>query len=166
MTVGSVCIDASLLIRLLRSGTANSPIRELWLRWEEAGIPLVAPTLFYYELANALHRYAVHGDLRPEEAATTLDDALTLKIALSGDAALHRRALELAQHYALPAAYDAHYLALAERLNGRVLDGRPPALPGSGSRVALGASGRIAADRPSERGPSSTPAPRLPLIFF
>jgi len=40
---------------------------------------------------------------------------VTLPIELHGDEALHQRALELAARFTLPAAYDAHYLALAER---------------------------------------------------
>jgi predicted nucleic acid-binding protein len=45
-----------------------------------------------------------------------VEAALQLGITLHGDAALHRRALALAEHLELSAAYDAHYLALAERL--------------------------------------------------
>jgi predicted nucleic acid-binding protein len=52
----------------------------------------------------------------PEEGAEALEAALALDIALYGDADLHRRALELAQRFSLPATHDAHYLALAERL--------------------------------------------------
>lgn len=117
MTAGLICIDASLLIRLLWSGSTSTSIRELWLRWDDAGMGLIAPTLFYYELANAMHRYVAHGDLLPHEAAAALDEALAMKVALYGDATLHRRALEMAQQHALPAAYDAHYLALAERFD-------------------------------------------------
>jgi predicted nucleic acid-binding protein len=35
-------------------------------------------------------------------------------------AELHERALSLAQRFALPAAYDAHYMALAEHLDGEL----------------------------------------------
>ncbi len=34
-----------------------------------------------------------------------------------GDAELHQQAFDIAQRYALPATYDAHYLALAKRFN-------------------------------------------------
>lgn len=34
-----------------------------------------------------------------------------------GDIQLHQQALKIATTYRLPATYDAHYLALAERLN-------------------------------------------------
>ncbi len=63
-----------------------------------------------------MRRYVAHGELNPEEAADALEAALGLDIALYGDRDLHRRALALAGRFSLPAAYDAHYLALAERL--------------------------------------------------
>jgi len=72
--------------------------------------------VLYYEISNALHRYVIHGRLSPAEVATLLDVALRLDIVLYGDADLHRRALRLAEALSLPTVYDAHYLALAERL--------------------------------------------------
>ncbi len=52
----------------------------------------------------------------PEEAHAALQAALAFDIHLYGDDRLHSRAFALAQRFSLPAAYDAHYLALAERL--------------------------------------------------
>lgn len=111
-----VCVDASIVVRLVESGAYESPVVELWKEWHEAGQSLVAPTLLYYEVSNALHRYVAYGELLPEEAAEALEAALGLDINLYGNADLHRRALELADRFSLPAVYDAHYLALAEQL--------------------------------------------------
>jgi len=111
-----ICVDASLVVRLLASGEAESPAVQLWREWHASGRPLIAPTLLYYEVSNALRRYAAQGELLPEEAAEALEAALSLGITLYGDADLHRRALELAGRFSLSATYDAHYLALAERL--------------------------------------------------
>ncbi len=111
-----VCLDASFLLRLLLDERAASQADLLWEAWHQEGRRLVAPTLLYYEVANALHRYVAHGDLLPDEVETLLDLALRMDIELVGDAGLHRRALQLARMFSLPAVYDAHYLALAERL--------------------------------------------------
>lgn len=111
-----VCVDASYVLRLLGSSTLDAPAVRLWKEWHEDGRPLVAPTLLYYEVANALRRYVVHGELASQEAAELLDISLSLDIALYGDDELHRRALQLAGQFSLPATYDSHYLALAERL--------------------------------------------------
>jgi predicted nucleic acid-binding protein len=88
----------------------------MWSAWYEGGHTVVAPGLLYYEVSNALHRYVILGELLPEEAAAALEAALALEIDLYSDADLHRRALRLAERFSCSAAYDAHYLALAERL--------------------------------------------------
>jgi predicted nucleic acid-binding protein len=87
-------------------------------------------------VSNALHRYVVHGELLPEEALEGLEAALDLGITLYGDRELHKRALRLAERLSLPAAYDAHYLALAETLGAefwtadrRLIDAVGAALP-------------------------------------
>jgi predicted nucleic acid-binding protein len=41
---------------------------------------------------------------------------MRLPIELHDETGLHQRAVEIAARFNLPAAYDAHYLALAERL--------------------------------------------------
>ena len=72
--------------------------------------------------------------LLPEEANDALDAIVGLGIELRSDAELRPRALALAGKLGLAAAYDAHYLALAERLGvefwtaDRRLTGRWPNL--------------------------------------
>ncbi len=111
-----VCLDASFILRLLQSSTPDAAAVQVWREWHEAGRMLIAPTLVYYEIANAVYRYAAHGELSPQEASELLDMALSLDIELYGDADLHGQAVEIAHRFSLPATYDAHYLALAERL--------------------------------------------------
>ena len=115
-----VCVDASLAIRLLESADPDSAPVRLWRDWHEAERGIVAPSLLYYELTSALRRYVAHNELLPEEAIRLLDIALTLDITFYGDAELHRRALKLVESLSLPAAYDGHYLALAERLGAEL----------------------------------------------
>jgi predicted nucleic acid-binding protein len=115
-----VCVDASFIVPLVTRPHDGSPLPRMWRGWHEAGLRPAAPTLLCYEAANALHRYVVQGDLLPDEAAAALDVALDLGIAWFNDAELHRRALQTAQEQGLPAACDAHYLALAERLGAEL----------------------------------------------
>jgi predicted nucleic acid-binding protein len=72
--------------------------------------------LLFYEVTNALHRYHRHGWMKEGTVRSALEAALALPVELHGDASLHERALEMATELGLAAAYDAHYLALAERL--------------------------------------------------
>jgi len=115
-TVPWVCVDASVVVPLVTRGPEGSPFTAAWRRWHERGQKPVAPSLLMVEVANALHRYVRNGMLLAEEASDALEAVLGLGIELRGDAELHRRALALAGELGLPATYDAHYLALAERL--------------------------------------------------
>jgi predicted nucleic acid-binding protein len=116
MTNKTICVDASFVVRLVTSESEDSPFIVLWDQWQTDQYLIVAPTLFYYEITNALHRYVLAGQLQPESAAQNLEDALNLGITLYGDSLLHKRAFTLARSLNLSAAYDSHYLALAEQL--------------------------------------------------
>jgi predicted nucleic acid-binding protein len=94
----------------------DDAIQGLWESWQTDGTRLVAPTLLYYEVANSLYQYQKRGDINADVIRRVYDTAIALPFTLIGDASLHRRAMVLAATYRLPAAYDAHYLALAEHL--------------------------------------------------
>ncbi len=112
----TICLDASIVIRLMLMPDDDA-IQELWDSWHTQGYRLVAPNLLHYEITNALYQQEKNGLLSTEFIGDALDFALALPIQLVGDTSLHQRARELAVQYNLPATYDAHYLALAERLN-------------------------------------------------
>ena len=112
-----LCVDANLVIRLVADPAAES-VQRLWEQWDAERRRLAAPTLLYYEVANALYRYQRLGLMSASAVRLAFKAALALPLQLYGDADLHWQALELADRLALPAAYDAHCLALAERLGG------------------------------------------------
>lgn len=109
-----ICVDASLVVRLVTRGATDETLVQTWTSWLHQGERLVAPTLLHFEVTNAIHRYRVAGELSPTQAAEVLDAALGLEIELRASAELHRRALTLARRFARQATYDAHYLAVAE----------------------------------------------------
>jgi predicted nucleic acid-binding protein len=111
-----ICIDASILLRLFLQESEESPIAAQWRSWHEQNQTLVAPTLLFYEVANALRRYVVHKELLAEEAAEILDAAMACDIRLFGDDIIHRQALSMAERFALNSTYDAHYLVVAEQV--------------------------------------------------
>jgi predicted nucleic acid-binding protein len=115
MNNSSVCVDANLIVRLLLDPT-DEAVDQLWERWESEHWQPVAPTLLRYEVTNAFHRYDQAGLMDPAAVRAAMEALIELPIRLFGDAVLHQQALDMAKRFALPAAYDAHYLALAERL--------------------------------------------------
>ena len=65
-------------------------------------------------MTNILRQRMRRVGLPLEDARRLLADFLDLSIALATSVQLYDRALQLADQYHLPAAYDAHYLALAQ----------------------------------------------------
>lgn len=120
MTLARVCVDASFVVRLLTVAPEQSPYRELWDQWTEANIPIIAPTLILYEVTNALYRSAIAGLFSVEVSQELQNVALDLQIVLYGDGDLHRRAWEMARQFSMSAAYDAHYLALADTMQAEL----------------------------------------------
>ena len=115
-----ICLDASFIIRYLTSDKTESIYQQYWSQWKANEDVLVAPTLIMYEVANAFHRAKIAGQLTSDEAEAFLESALNLGLTFYGDAQLHRQAIKLAEKYKLPATYDAHYLALSERLESEL----------------------------------------------
>jgi predicted nucleic acid-binding protein len=112
-----ICVDASVAVKWVLDEERSDRARALFRATERAGRDIVAPPLLPFEVTNVLRQRTrtAHG-LSIEAAAERLDRFLTLPIAIYYPDDLHRRALALAHAYDLPAAYDAHYLALAENL--------------------------------------------------
>lgn len=91
-------------------------VQPLWEGWETERQQFAAPALLRDEVTNALYRARKGGLISASLWRLALSAALSLPIHLHGEAALHPQALDFAERFALPAAYDAHYLALAEQL--------------------------------------------------
>jgi predicted nucleic acid-binding protein len=111
-----LCVDASVVVRLLVDAPESERVHALWEGWHAACRPLVAPPLLHYEVANALYRYERAGEMTQAEVHQALDAALGLPVRLVDDPILHVEAVLLARRLGLPAIYDAHYVAVAEQL--------------------------------------------------
>ena len=115
MNNSPVCVDANLVIRLV-ADPGDEQVCSSWERWDAENRRIVAPTLLFYEISNALYRYQRAGMMSGAAVRLALRAALSLPLRLYGEVELHTRALDLTEHFSLPATYDAHYLALAEWL--------------------------------------------------
>lgn len=114
-----ICADANFVVRLLSAPPDASSYSNLWRQWKSTNDRIIAPTIYCYEVTNVFHRMSIAGQILPEEAEQLLHEALNLGIILYGDKDLYKRAMVLARSLSLAAAYDAHYLALAERFNAK-----------------------------------------------
>ena len=110
-------VDASLVIKWLLSEIDSDVALTILEGWIESGTQRFAPFLMPFEVANALHRRVVDGELTTTAGADLLENVLASHIRLRQTGSLHRRALEIATELSQGAVYDAHYLALAEALD-------------------------------------------------
>ena len=67
-----------------------------------------------FEVANVLHRGVLRGELSVVDSTRLIARLLESRLELHQPPGLHARALQLASQLNQGAAYDAHYLALAE----------------------------------------------------
>jgi predicted nucleic acid-binding protein len=111
-----VVADASLAFKWLVKEENSDKATDIARFWNGQGLRLAAPCFMPTEVTNILHRRVVRGELTIAAAADLVRGLLSLGIELHETPDLHTRALELASRLNQGAAYDAHYLALAETL--------------------------------------------------
>lgn len=111
-----ICVDASFIVTLLVPEATSEVAEEHWQRWHKEGRAICAPTLLSYEVTNSLHRCVLAGRLTSAAARRTVESVIpNLGIDLvDSRPSISLRALEIASEFGLKAAYDAHYVAVAE----------------------------------------------------
>jgi predicted nucleic acid-binding protein len=111
-----ICVDASLALKWVFVEEHSDKALALVLASGQAGERLVAPPLLPIEVTNAIRQRMRRESLPLQEALDILERFLQFDVTLLSPTGLYREALVLADTYELPAAYDAHYLALAQML--------------------------------------------------
>lgn len=112
-----VVVDASLALKWVLREDDSSLARSLLSSWNNNGIKIIAPALFAYEITNILYRQVLTNKLTFEQASFFQEGIFGLDIMFdfSQYKEISGKAMEYANRFRLPATYDAHYLALAER---------------------------------------------------
>ena len=113
---GSVVVDASLAVKWLVEEDDSDKAHAALESWVAQDITRIAPHLMPFEVANALHRRVLRGELSIGDSTRMITRLLESRLELHQPPNLHVRALQLASQLRQGAAYDAHYLALAETL--------------------------------------------------
>lgn len=111
-----VCVDASLVLKLVLGEDDSPQAIALWRRWIDEDVTVAAPPLLAYEVTSVLRTKVYCGLLTPETGDEAFREIHAQGIRYLAPSNLHVRAWELAKRLHRPAAYDAHYLALAEIL--------------------------------------------------
>ncbi len=120
-----VVVDANLLVALISGDPRSEAVSRLLETWIESGIDLHAPALARYEVSNALTRLIVAGKFPQaglSEAWAGLESLPLIYQPLDEPS----RTIEIALLLGRQNAYDAAYLALAERLKAELDSGWTP----------------------------------------
>lgn len=112
-----ICVDASLAVKWILQEELSDRARALYRAHLRTNELIVAPSLLLFEVTNIVRQ-----QMRRERAMSlfaasrALEDFLAFKVEIHAPPGMHALALKFADANGLPAAYDAHYLALAELL--------------------------------------------------
>ncbi len=112
-----VCLDANLLIKLAVDEENSDTVHHLWRQWTEDDAEICAPSLIWYEVTSTLRKRVYRATMIDDEARSALEVLLGLGVSALSSEELHRTALAIANDLRQPAAYDAHYLAVAVELD-------------------------------------------------
>ena len=112
-----VVVDASLALKWLVQEEHSDKADALGRLWASQGTRRMAAYLMAVEVANALHRRVVRGEMSVHDGIRLSQRLLSSGFELHETPNLHGRALEVAGQLNQGAIYDAHYLALAETLD-------------------------------------------------
>jgi predicted nucleic acid-binding protein len=112
----NVVIDANIALKWVLTESDSQIARALLAEWKRQEMIVFVPTLLTYEVTNILYREVRAGRITSETAKDGINMILrAVSPFFSRNSALNLRAMALAKHFDLSAAYDTHYLALAER---------------------------------------------------
>lgn len=111
----TVVVDASLAFKWVIQEPYTAEAMMKLSHWRNEQTRMLAPAFLVFEVTNALHRRVHCGLITDDDAKLFLTEFLDLGPELNYERITHYRALELAYQFGRPSAYDAHYLALAER---------------------------------------------------
>src|SRR5258707_3696778 len=112
-----IVLDSGVLLATVLVEPFSNAARTLIGELIKSGLEISVPTLFLYEIVAVLRKNSNRGLLTATDAVKYRDVLLAQPVQPIIDQGLLRRAHELAESLNRPSAYDAQYLALAERLN-------------------------------------------------
>jgi predicted nucleic acid-binding protein len=113
----AVVVDANIALGALLELPYSARCAALFENWLVTRTPLYAPVLWGYEVVSGLRKAVALKAVPSARANEALEQLHQLGVAtVAPDLELHRAALRWADRLGQLVAYDAQYLALAERL--------------------------------------------------
>ena len=120
----TVVLDSNVVVALVLDARRGPAVERRLREWEDLGETLHAPSLFRYEVANALTRNIAGGAIDASDAKSAWEQIVAIEVRLH-DLTDGPAVVAVAQKLQRESAYDASYIALAQELDAELwtLDG-------------------------------------------
>jgi predicted nucleic acid-binding protein len=115
MPTSYAVLDSGILLATVQTEAFSEQAKALIARFAQEQVQMLAPTLLNYELVAVVRKWVYRKMVTTEQAKLALETLLRYPVTTVVDTALLHRAYELATQFDRPTAYDAQYLAVAER---------------------------------------------------
>ena len=115
-----ICVDASLILKLLIDEEDSDKAKDLWQLWAAQTLEIVAPYHLAFEVISVLRQRQSRGDLIATEAQIGFETFRTFNIQLLHPNGILEHAWAFAQRFNRSTVYDSYYLAVGELLNCEV----------------------------------------------
>ena len=115
MPTSYAVLDSGILLATVQSEPYTKHAKSLINQLAQQQVQMIAPMLLRYELVAVARKWVYREITTPEKAKNALHTLLRYPVTTFADDALLQRAYELATEHNRPTAYDAQYLAVAER---------------------------------------------------
>ncbi len=110
----TVVVDTSVALKWVLEELDSAVAATILDSWIQASARMVVPGLFWAECAAVLRKRVRRGELHPDVAVAALNTLYSVEFICHDDHLLSGAALDVANSYDLPSAYDAHYIAVAK----------------------------------------------------
>jgi len=111
-----VAIDASFLLKIFLPESKSDQVEDLWKRWIEDHIEIVAPTLIIFEVSSVIRNKVYRNILSEEEGEEIIKLLKIPDFSLIYTEELLDIAWEISTALNTPTLYDCFYLALPKLL--------------------------------------------------
>jgi len=112
-----VVVDTSVAIKWVVTEAYTEHAQALLDEHQRRNDPIYVPSLFLYEASNVLYSFVREGLFPVAACQQAIQDIFKLVHPLTTDARLATRAVSIADTLKTKKTFDAHFLALAERMN-------------------------------------------------
>lgn len=111
-------------------------LEELWLKWGANRTDIMGPPLLFSEVTSVIREMVYRQRITPASGEEAFQKFQSMELTVVSFPGLYQRAWQLAVQFNQPRAYDAQYLAVAERescefwtTDRRLYNAVQPALP-------------------------------------